>query len=109
MAKTITLSYDGKDYTLEFTRESVRAMETGGFDITKIDSMPMTMIPKFVFGAFRANHPQIRKDRVDEIYKLIANKEQFIKCLGEMYRETVETLTTDMEDSEGNSEWKASW
>lgn len=109
MAKHIVISCDDKDYTLEFTRESVRTMETGGFDITKVDSMPMVMIPKFIFGAFRANHPQLKREKVDEIYDTIANKEQFIKCLGEMYQETVETLTSGNENSEGNSEWKASW
>lgn len=108
MAKTIVISYKDKDYTLEFTRDSVRNMEAGGFDINKIDAMPMTMIPKFIFGAFRANHPSIKKDKVDEIYKTVKNREQFIRSLGEMYQETVETLTTD-DDSEGNSEWKASW
>lgn len=109
MAKTITISYKDNDYTLEFTRDSVRTMETGGFDITKVDSMPVTMIPKFIFGAFRANHPSVKMDKVNEIYKTIKNKEQFIKLLGEMYQETVETLTTDDENSEGNSDWKASW
>lgn len=109
MAKTIVISYKDNNYTLEFTRESVRTMETAGFDITKVDSMPVTMIPKFIFGAFRANHSSVKMDKVDEIYKSIKNKEQFIKCLGEMYQETVETLTSDDENSEGNSEWKASW
>ena len=108
MAKRIVIKYDDKDYTLEFTRDSVRNMETGGFDITKVDSKPMTMIPLFVFGAFKANHPNMKRDKADEIYASIGSKTEFIKKLSEMYQETVESLTDD-DGTEGNSEWKASW
>ena len=31
MAKQLTFSYNGKDYVLEFTRNTVRQMESGGF------------------------------------------------------------------------------
>lgn len=109
MAKHIILTYKDKDYTLEFTRDSVRAMETGGFDISRIDSAPITMIPRFIAGAFKANHPQLKKDKIEEIYSQVSDKSKFIECLAEMYNETVESLTSDNEDSEGNSEWKASW
>ena len=44
MAKKITIPYNGKTYTLEFTREVVKRMEAQGFRITEIDNMPMTMI-----------------------------------------------------------------
>ena len=31
MAKTINFTYEGKDYTLEFTRRTIRQMEDEGF------------------------------------------------------------------------------
>ncbi len=67
--------------------------------------MPVTMIPKFIAGAFRANHPSVKNDTTKKVFDSIKNKEQFIACLGEMYQETIETLTS----TEGNMEWKASW
>ena len=37
MAKQLTFSYNGKDYVLEFTRNTVRQMESGGFIADDID------------------------------------------------------------------------
>ena len=31
MAKTITITYENRDYTLEYTRDTVRVMEASGF------------------------------------------------------------------------------
>ena len=45
MAKTLTVKYDDKEYTLEFTRNSIKKMEAKGFEIDKVGSKPMTMLP----------------------------------------------------------------
>ena len=43
MAKTITLEYEDKEYVLEFSRDSITAMERSGFDLAKVNSKPLSV------------------------------------------------------------------
>ena len=45
MAKKICIPYNGKKYSLEFTRSTVSAMEKIGFSINELGDKPATMIP----------------------------------------------------------------
>ena len=51
MAKTMTFTYDGKEYTLEFTRQTVIQTENMGFDAGLIDSKPVTSLTILFRGA----------------------------------------------------------
>ena len=44
MAKTMTFTYDGKEYTLEFTRQTVIATENMGFNANDIDTKPVSSL-----------------------------------------------------------------
>lgn len=105
MAKQMIIVSDEKTYTLEFTRNSVRAMERGGFVASEVDSKPMTMIPIFFAGAFAANHPAMKHTKIDEIYATLKNKDKLLEALIDMYSETVSTLMGEPEDEGKNSEW----
>lgn len=100
----INLSYDGKDYTLEFNRQSVKTLENQGFVLDEITSKPMTMIPMMFYGAFYKNHKGVKRSVVDEIYEAIGGKSDLMQVLIEMYAETIATLTDDTED-QGNVSW----
>lgn len=66
--KPITLYFeDGREYTLEFSRETVTNAEREGFNVNAIDDMPMTMIPEFFYRAFKMHHPEITKEATDKI------------------------------------------
>ena len=56
MAKQLTFTYNGKDYVLEYTRNTVRQMENNGFVTNDIDIKPMTVLPALFAGAFLAHH-----------------------------------------------------
>ena len=45
MAKTINFTFEGTDYTLEYTRASVAALEKQGFNIGDISDKPLTTLP----------------------------------------------------------------
>ncbi len=45
MAKQIVFTYEDKEYTLEFTRRTVKQMEDEGFVAQDIDRKPMTLLP----------------------------------------------------------------
>lgn len=112
MSTTITVTYQGNDYVLEYSRNSVKQMEQQGFVLDKISEQPMTQIPLLVYGAFMKNNKGIKRSLVDEIYEHITDKigdegNGFIHALLEMYAETVNTLTDNESVDEGNrAVWK---
>lgn len=109
MAKTITIKYEGTEYTLEFTRRSIEAMERQGFVIGDVKTKPMTTLPTLFAGAFLAHHRFIKRDVVDAIFEKLSDKEKFLEKLAEMYAEPLEALMDEPEESEGNLTWGASW
>lgn len=112
MSTKINLEYKNKEYTLEYSRNSVRQMEEQGFVLDQLSEKPMTMIPMLVYGAFAKHHRGIKRSEMDEIYEHITDKvgedgNSFINVLLEMYAETVTTLTDNKSADEGNrAVWK---
>jgi hypothetical protein len=100
----IAISYNDKDYELEYSRQSVRMMESQGFVLEQISSKPMTMIPLLFSGAFAKNHRGLKRALIDEILENISDKAGLLNALIEMYAETLSSLTDDTE-SEGNATW----
>ena len=84
MAKQIRYTYDGVDYTLEFTRKSVETMERNGFVITEVFEKPMTLLPTLLAGAFLAHHRSTKREVIDKIYESMPNKQELITKLAEM-------------------------
>lgn len=113
MAK-IKIEYDGKQYTLEYTKRTVQTMEGRGFEINDIIEQKklVTAIPMLWHGAFLAHHNPIDKlaDPVerklaDEIYAHMPKKSELISKLTSMYLEQVTSLLDDPEE-EGNAMWE---
>ena len=109
MAKQLTFTFDGKEYTLEYTRRTVSEMENKGFVASDIEAKPMTILPMLFEGAFLAHHRFIKKDVIDDIFNHITNKEELIGKLAEMYNEPIMALVSEPEKSERNVVWTASW
>ena len=109
MAKQLTFTYDGKDYTLEFTRRTVAEMEKKGFIASDITEKPMTTLPALFAGAFLAHHRFVKEDIINEIYSKLTMKEDLIGKLAEMYNEPILALVEEPEKAEGNLDWTATW
>lgn len=105
--KQLKFTFEGKDYTLEFTRKTVEQMERNGFVADAITEKPMSTLPTLFAGAFLANHRFERKEVVDKIFDTMSNKGELIAKLVEMYNDTFLTLLD--EPAEGNVEWTTSW
>ena len=107
MAKTITLKdKDGRAYTLEYTRKSVKTMERQGFRIDDIDSKPMTVLPALFAGAFLVHHKFLKPEIIEELFNTATRKDELIDTLAGMYNDTIMTLVEEPEDTEGNSTWE---
>ena len=103
----ITITYDKTEYTLEYSRQSVKTMEAQGFVLDELTSKPMTMIPLLFSGAFIKNHSGkdgVKRKVVDEIFDNISDKSGLMEVLMEMYADTLATLT-DSNEGEGNATW----
>ena len=109
MAKQLTMTFDGKEYTLEFTRRTVAEMEKKGFIVSEITDKPMTCLPALFAGAFLAHHRLVKQDVIDKIYSKLTKKEDLIGRLAEMYNEPIMALVEEPEDDEGNVTWTATW
>lgn len=109
MAKQLTFTYDGKDYTLEFTRRTVAEMEKKGFVASDITDKPMTTLPALFAGAFLAHHRFVKEDIINDIYSKLTKKEDLIGKLAEMYNEPILALVEEPEKAEGNLDWTATW
>lgn len=109
MAKQIIFSYEGKEYTLEYTRRTIKQMEDEGFVARNIDDRPMTLLPALFAGAFKAHHRFVKPEVIDEIYANMPNKDKLIEKLAEMYNEPIISLVQEPEDTAKNVDWMASW
>lgn len=99
MAKTMTFTYDGKDYTLEFTRKTVIETENMGFNAQYIDTKPITSLTILFRGAFLANHRDTRVSEIDKIFESFT-KEGLLEALADLYYEPIKVL---MEDNSKNA------
>lgn len=107
MSKQIVFDYDGKTYTLEYTRKSIKRMESRGFVFSEIETKPVTRMPELFAGAFLTNHSGINQETIDKIYSGFDEKENLIGALMEMYADTLNTL---VENPEKNGiSWVKSW
>ena len=109
MAKQLTFTFEGKEYTLEFTRRTVAEMEKKGFIASEITDKPMTTLPALFAGAFLANHRFVKQDVIDNIYSKLTKKEALIGKLAEMYNEPIMALVEEPEEDKGNVDWTATW
>lgn len=103
--KNITFNYDGIDYTLYFTRNSIRKMESEGFSVSEYDKKPMTVANDLFRGAFIANHPMTRTSLIDTIFEKISDKEGLFEALVALYQAPFEAMTEN--PAEGGIAWKA--
>ena len=111
MGKQLNFEYKSKEYTLEYTRESVKQMEREGFVASDIVNKPMSTLPKLFAGAFKAHHRfDVKQKDIDEIFDVFGNKQALIEKLAEMYAEPMEALLDNDNIDKGNViAWEANF
>ena len=109
MSKKIEFDFDGKHFTLEFTRSTVTAMQRQHFSTELVSKEPSVYIPMLFAGAFAANHKYMKPDVIEKIYEKIPNRVDMVTALMEMYAEPVNAMFEDPEESEGNVQWGKNW
>lgn len=100
MAQTIDFEYEGTKYTLEFSRATIKQMESSGFTIADLNRKPVTSWPMFFAGAFLLHHRKLKEDKIREIYKHMTDKDRLMERLTEMYYEALSTLMDDPDEDD---------
>lgn len=109
MAKQIKFEFDGREYTLEYTRETVKQMEREGFKSSDVIDKPMLSLPRLFAGAFKAHHKWgVKPDTIEKIFNSFTNKDALFEKLAEMYNNPMEEMLD--EPDEGNAiAWDANF
>lgn len=104
----IKLSFDGKEYSLTYTRESVRQMERQGFSFVGFANgeKPATYSAQMFEGAFIARHRKMSRKAITEIYDHLDDKADLLAALAELYNATLETMVDTAAEDDGK---KATW
>ena len=108
MSTKINITYENRTYTLEYTRETVRTMESMGFIADELFTKPALRIPELFYGAFAAHHRGIKRKDVDRMFNGLQGRAELIQKLVEMYRDTLSTLMDEPDGVEGNVTWTVS-
>jgi len=61
----------GKDFVLDFSRDSAMAAQLNGLVISEIDAKSIVMIQKLFFFSFRMNHRTVSKSQTDALLEEI--------------------------------------
>lgn len=82
----LTDNETGKQYTLEFDKDSVKFAESRGFDISDVPKYPMTKLSELFYYAFRKNHRNVSRERTDKLLEGIGPlPENFLERLLTLY------------------------
>ena len=102
--------FEGREFTLDYTRKTVAKAERAGLNVNAMDSQPMTMIYLMFWGAFLSHHPRMTQEQTDKILDeqfggieglssiKNADGETLIEHLGKLYAAPFSTLAPDEEE-----------
>ena len=94
----IVFEHQGTQYTLEFTRDSVKQMERNGFHLDDAASMPVSSLLILFRGSFLAHHPRTSQSTIDEIWENLGDKEGVFEALVSLYNEPLEALLKEPDE-----------
>lgn len=102
----IKFSYEGEDYTLEYTADSLKKMQKEGFNFAEAERYALSLAEDLFSGAFIANHNNVPKKRRQEIFHDLSldggGGEDLFDVLTTMVSEAVEEINYHS----GNTKWE---
>lgn len=102
MARLI-IDFEGVEYTIEYNKRSVIALEQQGFDLSTLRTAPMSQSSVLFAAGFRMHHKGIKPDLVDRIFENLPDKEGLFAELINLYNAPYAAF---MDDSAGNATWR---
>lgn len=105
-ATKIEFEYKGKQYTLQFTADSLKKMESQGVDFTSFGTKILTAGETLFVGSFIANHPETPKSLAKEIYQEIKGEAEGGEALDDVLFEMFNEAVSEITQRRGNLGWK---
>lgn len=99
----IKVIFEGKEYKLGFTAETVADAQADGLVVQELAEKPNVMIPLLVYHAGRAHNKKFKRRVATNLYKDIRDKDVFLEALLDEYAAVVSALFEDNE--QGNATW----
>lgn len=95
----ITDNETGFEYTLEFSRATVKKAEDSGFDINTIVTKPMNALSDLWYWALQMHHRNMSKDKTDALLEKCGMTEALLIRLCELYQEPLNSLYDENGDT----------
>ena len=106
--KKIQFTFEGSDYTLEYTPQSIRKMDRDGFNLAEIDNHIVNAPYDLFSGAFIARHNYVPVKERERMYEALVNQNEegdnLLEFLGEMLKDELEFI---INKPSGNVNWVA--
>lgn len=106
MATTVKIKHEGIEYTLGFTKRTIKIMSESGFTYDKFLADSAIQFGTLFAGAFLWKHRNLRADKIDEIWSAVGDKDGFMPVLIQMYQECIEDLYDEPEDDAKKAVWE---
>lgn len=96
----ITDTLDGREYTLEFDKKSVKFADSRGFALEDVDRYPMSKMYELFWYSFRMHHPSVSMEKAERIFDGIGKlPDGFIQRLAALYTKPFTGYTEDSEEN----------
>lgn len=97
----LTEKETGREYILDFTRETVRFAEDRGFDWDELGNKPATLIPLIWYTAFRRYEPRMAFNKAEKLLEDAGGlSPKMIARLKELYDQALASLVADDTEDE---------
>lgn len=105
--KPILLTYEGKEYQLDFDRKSAQRAEELGLNLRSLldGGQTITQAELLFYCAFLKNHKWIQKKKTDEILSHMADVSELMQALMERYVAPSNALLADEGEETKNVTW----
>lgn len=103
---SILIKSNKKSYRLEYNRSSIVRMEENGFNVSNIDTKPLSTITLLIRGAFYMHNPSLSDEEIDKIAEQVGDGQGFIQVLTQMYQDALTSLTSGKDDTTKNFKWE---
>ena len=105
-ATKIEFEYKGKNYTLQYTADSLKKMEEQGVDFAALGKKILTAGETLFIGSFIANHPETPRSFAKEIYSEIKGTAEGGEALDDVLFEMFNEAIAEITQRSGNLGWK---
>lgn len=99
----LKIEVEGKQYTFEFDRKTIKKAEKDGLNLELLGAMPMNMTTKLWQWGLVKNHPSINEFETDKVYegclKENYNITKINEKLGEMYASFFQPTQTNSSEA----------